>query len=169
MAKFDVKDTELDGYVDKLLMLRDKSPIGKAVYEGAKIVADQIKANIKTIPISYARGTPEKPVNGITPYQRKGLIDGFGISHMKNESGYINVKTGFNGYNKTVSKTAKNAKWSSKQQANAMIARSVEKGTSFRKKHPFVAPAVSKTRTAAETAMKKKFDELLIQEGFKQE
>ena len=115
MAKFEIRDAELDGYVDKLLMLRDKSPIGKAVYEGAKIVADQIKANIKSIPISYAWGTPSKPVEGITPYQRKGLIDGFGISHMKNESGYINVKTGFNGYNKTVSKTASRAKWSAKQ------------------------------------------------------
>lgn len=34
-----------------------------------------------------------------------------------------------------------------------MIARAVESGTSLRKKHPFVRPAVKSSRKAAEQAM----------------
>lgn len=166
MAKFVIHDAELDGYVEKLSGLQQKDIIGRCVYDGAAIVADAIKANIQRLPVTNKRGTPDKPIDGVTPVQKAGLITGFGISHMKNENGFINVALGFNGYNRTISKTAKAAKWTSPYQANVMIARSVEKGTSFRKAHPFIAPAVKQTKTAAEAAMAATYDKIAKEKGF---
>ena len=166
MAKLEVNTAILDDYVARLETLKDGRGIGKSVDEGAKVVTDAIKKNIRSIPISFEWGSPENPIDGITPYQKKGLLDGFGIAKLEKQNGYWNVKCGFDGYNKAESITAKNAKWTTKQQPNALIARAVEKGTSFRKKHPFVAPAVRSSRNAAETAMKNKFDEELKNAGF---
>lgn len=169
MAKFKVSP-EIDAYVAKLDRLGAKTDdmIGRAIYPGAKIVADKIHANIQALPIVSPgkRGTPENPIDGVTAVQKEGLLDGLGIAKAMNKNGFINVKIGFSGYNRSISTTAKKAGWSSQFQANSLIARAVEGGTSFRKKHPFVAPAVRSTRDAAIKAMEEEFDAELKGLGF---
>lgn len=149
-------------YMEKLVTLRDKAiPIVKmSIYPGAGIVADAIDKAIDEIPTltkGHYWGTPENPIDGLTKFQKKGLHDGFGLSVMSNNSGFINVKPGFDGYNSTTSVTAKKNRWKTTKQANIMIARSVESGTSFRKKHPFVGPA---SRRVKNKAVQKISDEL---------
>lgn len=61
----------------------------------------------------------------------------------------LNVKLGFDGYNGM--KTKKYPKG----QPNVLLARSIESGSSIAKKRPFVAPAVRKTKKAAEETMAK--------------
>lgn len=161
MAKF-VIGNGLNEYSSKLEKLNadTEKVLGKAIYKGAGIVADEIKKNIKAIPVSNSskRGTPSDPIDTITSAQRTGLIDGFGISKARTDNGYVNVKLGFDGYNTQVSDTAKKAKYTNSRQANSMIARSVENGTSFRKKHPFIAPAIRATKDKAEKAMAEELD-----------
>lgn len=153
----------LDNYSKKLndLKLNTKETLGRAIYAGAKIVADQVKENIESIPVSNSskRGTATDPIDTITSAQKAGLREGFGISDMRADGDYLNVKLGFDGYNSQVSDVSKKNKWSSSKQANAMIARAVEGGTSFRRKHPFVAPAVRATKTKAEEKMAEVLDE----------
>lgn len=144
MARFKIS-LGLDNYTKKLQELQLKTRdelIGKAVYEGAGIVADTIRAGIS--------GLKESPDvhKGVTSLQKQGLADGLGISRMKDENGFINVKIGFNGYNGHVS-----AKYP-KGQANALVARSLEKGTSTAPAQRFVSPAVRRAEVAAENAMK---------------
>lgn len=133
----------IDNYVQSLESLLNNSQgmIGQAVYEGAKIVADAVMDNINAIPVGRY---------GIRGYQKDGLIEGFGISKSQNSNGFINVKIGFEGYN--VGPIT--------DQPNAMIARSLEKGTSWMKPIPFVTRAVNATKAAAEKAMADKLDEL---------
>lgn len=144
MARFKLSP-DLDKYTKQLQELELKTRdelIGKAVFAGAGIVADAIRANIQ--------GLSESPSSrhGLTAKQKQGLLQGLGISRMKDESGFINVKIGFNGYNGHVSKKFP------KGQPNALIARSAEKGTSYAPAQRFVSPAVNRTKAAAENAMK---------------
>lgn len=144
MARFKISPG-LEEYTRKLQTLQLKTRdelIGKAVYKGAGVVADAIRTGISGLRVS-------KDVHkGVTPIQKKGLADGLGISRMKDESGFINVKIGFNGYNAHVSEKYP------KGQPNSLVARSLEKGTSTAPAQRFVAPAVRRTEAAAENAMK---------------
>ena len=127
---------------------------GKAIYAGAGIVADAIKENIKDLPIVRGYGTEKDPLpGGVTAPQKAGLIDGLGISPMQSDAGYLNVKIGFDGYNRT--KTEKYPQG----QPNQLVARGVESGASWKQKHPFVRPAINRSRKRAEAAMAEALDE----------
>lgn len=120
---------------------------GHVIYEGAAVVADQIKTEINALPVSD-RGSSTT----ITPEQKKGLADGFGISKMRDENGNFNVKLGFDGYNTKITKSYP------KGQPNAMIARSVISGTSWFRKNDFIEKAVKASRAKALEAMKTEVD-----------
>lgn len=125
----------------------------RAVYEGASIVADAVRSNINALPvIRNEHGSPDNLIDGVTVVQKKGLLDGWGIAPMQESNGYIHTKLGFDGYNQT--KTKKNPNG----QPNQLIARSVESGTSIRKKHPVVEPAIKSSRKAAEQKMAQVID-----------
>ncbi len=161
MAKLDV-GRGLDDYIAELNKLArlTSEVIDRSIYEGAAIVADEVRKNIDRIPVSNSpkRGTPSDPIDTITTAQKTGLQNGFGISNLKTTDGMRNVKLGFDGYNTQISSRSKKAKWTTPYQANQMIARAVEGGTSFRRKHPFVAPAVRKMKKKAEAAMAEQLD-----------
>ena len=90
----------IDTYLSQLGRLQTMAPenCGKAIYEGAKIVADEVRHGIDSLPVSKTKnykGTNK--VRGVTPEQKKGLQDGFGISRAKNDGSFRNVKLGFDG------------------------------------------------------------------------
>ena len=127
---------------------------GKAIYAGAGIVADAIKENIKALPIVRGYGTEKDPLpGGVTAPQKAGLIDGLGISPMQDDGGYLNVKIGFDGYNAT--KTEKYPQG----QPNQLVARGVESGTSWKKKRPFIRPAINASKQRAEDEMARILDQ----------
>lgn len=126
---------------------------GRAIYAAAEIVADAVKENIDSLPVDESFGTAEHPTHGLKAVQKRGLQESWGISPMRDDGGYYNVKLGFDGYNgmRTVGHPA--------GQPNQMIARAVESGTSFSDKIPFVRPAVNATKTRAEKALSDTLDE----------
>ena len=121
--------------------------LGAGVYAMANTVADAVRKNIEALPAkpdiegieAYRQGQKAQ----LTISEKKGLQEGFGISPMQNERGYLNVKLGFDGYNKV--KTRKYPKG----QPNVLIARSVESGSSVREKSPFIRPALRQTQNEA--------------------
>lgn len=139
----------IDDYIAQLgnLEMQSEEMVKRAVYPAAGIVADAIKANISSVP-----NRPPKGGDGLLADQRQGLIDGLGVAPFKNDNGYINVKVGFDGYNKHKTKSFPNG------QPNAMIARAIESGTSFSPKHRFVSTAVSGVKAEAEATMKQEID-----------
>jgi hypothetical protein len=68
------------------------------------------------------------------------------------------VKLGFAGYNSTITDKYPNG------QPNSMIARSLQSGTSFRARIPFVDNAVSAKKSACEQKMIETFDKVLAKE-----
>lgn len=149
MARFKISPG-LDNYTKKLQELQMKTRdelIGKAVYKGAGIVADAMQTSI-----TYRLRTHPDPHQGVTKEQKDGLHRGLGISRMRDDNGFINVKIGFDGYNAIINKKYP------KGQPNALVARSLVKGTSTAPKQDFVTPVVKQTESAAENAMEDVID-----------
>lgn len=161
MATF--KTEGLDKYVAQLERLGKKTDtvISEAVYEMAKVVADEVKANLIALPsvpdtegLKAFASEPQQKIP-ITKAQKWGLVHSFGIASLRNEGGFIHVKIGFDGYNEVQTKTFP------KGQPNALIARSIESGSSTREKTPFLRPALAAARKQAIEAARVKFDEAI--------
>lgn len=150
----------LDEYEKQLTKLQDISRecVGQAIYQGAKEIADEVKRNIEAIPIDQRKLKPGQVLHGVTASQKQGLRDGFGIARTQNDNGYVHVKLGFAGYNATITDKFPNG------QPNSMIARSLQSGTSFRDRIPFVDNAVSAKKSACEQKMIETFDKVLAKE-----
>lgn len=129
---------------------------GRAIYGGADIVANKIRENISSLPAitdkqniaAYRSGEKSK----LTAKQKEGLLNSLGISKMQEDSGYLNVKVGFDGYNSV--KTKKYPKG----QPNQLIARVVESGSIYMDRIPFVRPAINQTKKLAEAEMARIMD-----------
>lgn len=130
--------------------------IGEAVYDMAKVVADKVRANIEALPAVSNEAniaTYREGYSRLSEPEKQGLMDGFGVSPLQDDSGYRNVKLGFDGYNSIKTKKYPQG------QPNALIARVTESGSSYREKTPFIRPAVNAARKPAEKAGQAKIDE----------
>lgn len=148
MARFEFSG--IDNYISQLNKLQQSTKdgvVGRTVYAGAAVVADSVRRAIQALPVGDGRAQGGGLVDTVTLPQKAGLLDGFGISQMKDDDGFVNVKLGFAGYNATRTRRYPRG------QPNALIARSVNSGTTFRKKTKFVDKAVNSARKAAEAAM----------------
>ena len=142
-------------YLQKINAVTDEV-IGEAVYEMAKVVADKVRSSIQALPTVSNEAniaTFKKGYSRLSDKEKQGLLDGFGISPLQEDSGFINVKLGFDGYNSVKTKKYPQG------QPNALIARVTESGSSYREKTPFIRPAVNASKKQAEAAGRAKFDE----------
>lgn len=146
MAKWTTRG--FDQYAAYLQRIGKNTPeiIGAGVYAMADVVADQMRKNIKQLPAVKNEAniaTYRKGYSKLSEPEKEGLLEGFGISKLQNDDGFINVKLGFDGYNSV--KTKKYPKG----QPNALIAQITDSGSSYREKTPFVDDAVKKSKKAA--------------------
>lgn len=145
MARMSVNGTkQLSAMLESLG--KDSQEIGKrALYDGAKVVADALRAKVEALEVDNEYAWPGNPREGIRDYEKDGLAAGLGVADHR-VGGKIDTSIGFHGYN-------------AKGKPNALIARSVERGTSFLKPTPIVQPAVAASRGAARAAMIKTAEE----------
>lgn len=151
----------LDKYARYLQKIGANTPeiIGAGVYEMARIVADQVRANLEALPSVPDKANISNYKKGYTELSRsekQGMLDGLGISHMENKNGYYNVKVGFDGYNSVKTKKYPNG------QPNALMARIAESGSRYRQKTPFVRPAVRQSEQKALHSAMIKIDERIF-------
>lgn len=114
-----------------------------AIWDGANIIAEEIKKNIENLPIDHGHGTDSNELQGITQTQKDGLLEGLGMTPFDNDNGFISQKIGFGGYNNLRTKRFPNG------QPNNMIARWVESGTSHQRKNAFVRRSLNTSRQKA--------------------
>ena len=157
MAKW-IVGNGLNSYIEYLQKINAATDevIGEAVYEMAKVVADSVRASIQALPTVSNEAniaTYKKGYSRLSDKEKQGLLDGFGISPLQEDSGFVNVKLGFDGYNSVKTKKYPQG------QPNALIARVTESGSSYREKTPFMRPAVNASKKQAEAAGRAKFDE----------
>lgn len=157
MAKW-IVGKGLDNYIAYLQSINAVTDemIGEAVYDMAKVVANKVRANIEALPAVSNEAniaTYREGYSRLSEPEKQGLLDGFGVSPLQDDSGYRNVKLGFDGYNSVKTKKYPQG------QPNALIARVTESGSSYREKTPFIRPAVNAARKPAEKAGQAKIDE----------
>lgn len=155
MAKISMEG--LDEYTEALSRLATElkgAVIGPAVYDGADIAADAIRAEMEALPTAGGLGPPQgnRQLVGPNKLQKEALLDSFGISKMQDDSGYYNVKLGWSGYNAIRTK-----RWP-KGQPNVLIARAVARGTSFLRANNFVKRAMATAKPKALATMEKAVD-----------
>lgn len=148
MAKFAV-GKGLDDYIKQLgdLEYRADGLAGRAIYEGAKVVADKIRANIEALPVqtgSPKRGEKRDP----TQVEKDGMLAGLGVAKKQVSDGFINVKIGMDGYNEHVTQKYP------KGHPNSMIARTINAGSTWMNRHPVITQAVTSQKKAVEEKMR---------------
>ena len=148
MARLDF--VGIDEYLAQLKELGDKANgiCKRALYDGAAVLADAVRAEVEALPTTDRNEDPQ----GVFEYEKQGLLEGMGIAKMKDEDGRISTRVDFDGYNRMKSKKYPNG------HPNSMIARAINSGTSKRKKNPFMSRAVKKARERANKAMSARMD-----------
>ena len=143
MAKMSCKG--LDEFASKISSMTERSEgvFKRGVYQGMSVIVKAVAAEIDKLPVAEEHGTPEKKIRTINAKQKKGLKEGLGIAKIRNDGGVVNTRTGFEGYNGIRTEKYPNG------QPNAMIARSVVSGTSFRSKNDFIRRAMSASKAEA--------------------
>ena len=129
----------------------------RAIYEGAKVAGAEIRNQIEGIPEDdYRILKDDDRFEYVTPREKQGLLDGLGIPRMEGDAlkGW-NTKIGFDGYAKGTAKTKSYPRGT----PNALVARSLEIGTSVRMKYPFMRRAVNRCRKSVVEAMDRQLNE----------
>lgn len=151
MAKIEFKG--LEEYrlkLQQLSALSEERVLGPAVYDGAEVAADMVRQELQSVPTDERWGTPDYPKAGPSREEKDGLLDSFGITPIRNDNGFVNVKLGFDGYQGKPTRKYPRGK------PNQMLARSVENGTSFMRPTAFMKSAIRKARKRAKAAMAKR-------------
>lgn len=144
--------TGLEQWEDKLLALaKDSAKVASAaLYDGAGVVADAMRAAIEGLPTS---GGEPKPYHGLTADDKEDMLGGLGISKFDHGHDEVTCAISVNGYTRRTEKGYPNGV------PLVMLARSLESGSSVRAKHPFLRPAINAARAEALAAMQAKVDE----------
>jgi len=127
----------------------------KAIYAGAKIVADKVAANLDALPTDkYRRLKSDEKLNVLSAEQKEDLKEGFGITPIKlDKDGNWSAKVGFDGYGRYPTKKYP------KGLPNQLLARSIESGSSVRHKKPFVRPALNAVKNQVQEEMSRVAEE----------
>lgn len=144
---------DVDKYLAKCEKLKYQTSkvAGRAIYEGAKVVAAETKSSIQSLPVS-ANTSGRHGRRNPTQEEKDALLTGLGIARKKVEGDFINVKIGFDGYD-----GHETDKYPTGHPIS-MIARSINAGTTFMRKNPFMSRAVRSSKAAAIKAMEEEID-----------
>lgn len=147
------KAVGFDAFFDELKEIAGdtKEICGRCIFEGGRVMADGLKAKIDSIPAW--QNEPGHRARGVTDVERAGLKEGLGIAKMRTNGDEFDISIGFDGYNGDVTPKYPGG------HPNSMIARTVESGTSWFAKTPFISQTGRANKGAAEAAMQQAFDE----------
>ena len=145
----------LNEYVKKLEALSNSFNaevcVENAVTEGSKVVSEMTLDALNKLPVDDRKwATEENKRQGLRSYEKKDLIASWGITPLWVKNNYVDRKTGVDrGYNRN-------------GMANVVIARSLEKGTSFMVKNPVISRASRKARKPCLNAMQESLNRDII-------
>lgn len=95
-----------------------------------------------------AAGMVIEAIKDNTPVNTGGLKAATVLRTFQNDDGYIYTQVAFDGYDEN-------------GHPNAVKARVLESGSSTRRKHPFIRPAVNRVKDAAERMIAQEFDKII--------
>ena len=132
------------------LMGDDSEKIAKvALYDGVRAMADALVDAIEALPDASG----PRPYAGLLPEDKEDMIEGLGVASFDSNGDVIDTHITIDGYARRTEKHYPNGV------PLAMLARSLESGSSVRKKHPFVRPAANAAKTKVLAAIDAKMNE----------
>lgn len=158
MAKMTVKG--LEEFSTTIHALKDEGIkiMNAAVFTGADVMVQAVKDAIKALPEEEGYVENGKLRNVVTHDEKEALLSSIGIAKFDNTGGKVTTAIGFNGY------TEHRTKKYDKGVPIPLIARSIESGSSVRRKIPFMRQAANRARDQVQKAMvdaaEKKMQEL---------
>ena len=158
MAKISFRDSAKYGMVlgyFETRFLQDDALV-RVTRRGAAVIADAVRSAMEKLPTYVPGGKRVSSRGGLTAREKELLQKHFGLTPIKRDrDGFLHTKIGWDGYanNKT--------KKFPKGYPVIMIARTVESGSSWRKKIPFVRPVVKAKEKEAIDEMQRALDEEL--------
>lgn len=159
MAKLKVEGLQDYSRALQALGARSSGVMKRAAYEGARETRKAVERAIRGLPVDEPRLLKIQDgerYRSVTPRERDGLLDHLGVSPIVEEDGTVSVRVGFDGYIETIQ-----TKKYPRGLPAAMIARSIESGSSVRQKTPFIRKAVNGAKSQVEAAMARAADELI--------
>lgn len=125
--------------------------IKRAIYEGAKVFTDALRKNIQALPEE-----PEEPTGhrfrGVPPEQKEDILNGLGTTQMRKDKDGWNTKVGFSGYGSHPTRAYP------KGLPIPMLMRSIESGSTVRRKIPVIRRTTTAMKGEAEKAMNDSID-----------
>ena len=150
------KNLRITGLTELLAKLESVSADSITICEsiahaGADSMADTVKSQINSLKTTsddtYGRSSKKRYCY---QWEKDGLVESMGISPVRQMGSVVDFKVGFDGY----ASGGKASKKYPKGKANAMIAYSINAGTTFMQAQPFLKKAQSSGRAAAIACMK---------------
>lgn len=136
----------LDEAIAELTKVADtKTFLPKTLYEGAGVVAKEMKTQISALKTSQTGGPMRYPYE----YEKEVLEQNFGVAPFHWDGDTLDTKIGFDGYY-----TNKKGE----QRPVPLLANSVNAGTSFLKKQPFKDKAYRASKETSVSTMQSALD-----------
>ena len=139
-------------YINKLEKLSDMSleltAIEEAVKAGAAVVADESRKGLEEMPVDDRRYVEGKR-NGLRTVQKVGLLNSWGITDPDSQRNFINVKTGVSREKNKLG------------EPNVVVARRLERGTSWMNANPVISKANRRSRQRCVDAMMNVIDKYI--------
>lgn len=114
-----------------------------ACYAGAGVLADALKAEIQSLPEEEGYMKPGHKRDVIDKHDKRMLAERIGISQIAATTNKADVVVSFSGYNDRPTKKYKQGV------PIPLIARSIESGSSVRKKNPFIRRTFNRVQSEA--------------------
>lgn len=154
---------EMTGAADVMKKLSDLGKAGddicsRALYDGMSATADALAAAVEGLPTEPFHPLPgasngTEPLNVLTEDDKADLLGGIGIAKFERPGDGANSVASFDGYSRHKSKRFP------KGVPLVVIARSIESGSSTRKKIPFVRRAANGVKSQVQQTMENKVRE----------
>ena len=150
MARMTIKGTDELSAMLESVTAHSQEIAGRVLYEGAAVVYDQMSAAVSSLEV-HRRGTYKDPgeYGGILPEWKTGLQESLGIAPHRHSGGTTDTSVGFDGYNGVPTQRYPSG------MPNAMVARMVERGTSWFPAQPFIKKVKQASKAPAQAAMEK--------------
>lgn len=149
MAKLKFNAGDLDKRMEKLRVSVQRYIGKQALYGGADIFADELRKEAEAIPEEVFKHLDrEEKFRSVAEKDKAHLVDSLGISEFYDKDGATFTSVGFDGYQGIPTKKYPNGI------PNALLARSINSGSSVRQRYPFIDRAARKAKPRVEAKMK---------------
>lgn len=134
---------------DKMIMEQDNI-LTETMKAGGGKAADYMRSEINALKTTDEKGKPK--TRYAYPHEKEALQKSMGYTPVRRDGEIYDIKVGFDGYSDRKTKSHPTGV------PNQLIANSINAGTSFMQRQPFINRTKNKGKTSIEEAMKEEFD-----------